>query len=240
MLTEEENIRMVKAKILHIVSESNKDRFVIIDGDRTIIPIDSTKHFFEYLHRNYTDLKSIFQKYGYSFEGFYHAANYYTQIHHELYLEACDISAKSVEIYPEFIAFIEDIKHSSEILLVTSGIYQNWVNIINNHSLDYMHVIGGSYLSHDQFIIDKNAKGIIARTLKEVQKLVFAFGDTLIDFDMLKESNYSYLVVNEKMNKDIIPFTNEIPHLSQVAFGDFFHPNLALTNLTDIAATIKL
>lgn len=239
MLTEKQNITIVQNRINQILNASSMKKFVVIDGDRTIIPTDSTKYFFEYLGRNYSDLKIIFQVHGYSFEGFYQAANYYSQIQYERYQNACIFSAKSVRIYPEFLAFIEDVRHVAEIILVTSGIYQNWVNIINNHSINFLHVVGGSYLPNDQFIIDKYAKGQIARTLKEAGKEVWAFGDTLIDFDMLRDAHYSFLVVNEKMNKDIIPLAHEIPHLNQVSFGDSLHPNLPTSNLPEVARTIN-
>ena len=148
------------------------------------------------------------------------------------------MSATSVVIYPEFLSFINSLNGKAELILVTSGITQSWKNVLKNHSLEFMHLIGGNYFPDDDFIIDKNAKGIIAETLTASQKEVFAFGDTMIDFEMLKKANHSFLVVNEKQNYDFREFFSEIPQLQQISFSNFRHSNLPLTNLVSIANKI--
>jgi len=238
MLSQTENIKKVKEKINGLLASSHKSIFVIIDGDRTLIPTDSTKHFFELLSLDYNDIKNIFKQYGYSFRAFHDVALYYSKIEKEKYNHACIETAKLVNIYPEFLSLIDIIKHKAEIILITSGINQSWQNVINGHSLEFIHVIGGNYFPFDTFIIDKQAKGIIASIIRSANKKLFAFGDTMIDFEMLKEADNSYLVVNEKQNKDFIPFANEIPHLKQVSFSGYFHSDIPLTNLKDIEKEI--
>lgn len=83
MLSQEENIKRVKAGIDSFVASSHKTIYVIIDGDRTLIPTDSTKFFFEHLNLDYNDIKNIFKKHGYSFDAFYNVALYYSQIEME-------------------------------------------------------------------------------------------------------------------------------------------------------------
>lgn len=56
---------------------------------------------------------------------------------------------------------------------------------------------------------------------------------------MLKKAHHAYLVVNEKMNKDIIPFTNEIPNLQQISFKESYHAHLPLTDLNIISVIIQ-
>lgn len=238
MLSQEENIKRVKAEIDKFLTFSHKTIYVIIDGDRTLIPNDSTKFFFEHLNLEYTDLKNIFKQHGYSFDAFYNVALYYSKIEKEKYNLACTQSANCVNIYPEFLSFIDTVKDKVQLILITSGISQSWQNIINNHSLDFMHLIGGNYFPTDNFIVDKQAKGIIANAIKNANKKVFAFGDTMIDFEMLKASDNSYLVVNEKQNSDFIPFANEISHLKQVSFSNYFHSDIPVTNLKEIAEQI--
>ena len=238
MLSQEENIKRVKTDIERFVACSHKPFYVVIDGDRTLIPNDSTKFFFEFLNLDYNDIKNIFKQHGYSFDAFYNVALYYSKIEKEKYKLACTASASRVNIYPEFLSFIDTIKDKVQIILITSGITQSWQNVINNHSLDFMHLIGGNYFPTDNFVIDKQAKGIIANAIKNANKKLFAFGDTMIDFEMLKEADNSYLVVNEKQNKDFIPFANEISQLKQVSFSNYFHPNIPTTNLKNIAEQI--
>lgn len=238
MLSQEENIKRVKANIERFVAASQKSFYVIIDGDRTLIPSDSTKIFFEYLNLEFNDIKNIFKQYGYTFDAFYNVALYYSKIEREKYNLACIQSASRVNIYPEFLSFIDTIRDKVQLILITSGISQSWQNVINNHSLDFMHLIGGNYFPADNFIIDKQAKGIIASAIKNANKEVFAFGDTMIDFEMLKAADNSYLVVNEKQNKDFIPFVNEISNLKQISFSNYFHSDIPATNLTEIAEQI--
>ncbi len=238
MLSKEENIKRVKADIERFVAGSHKPFYVIIDGDRTLIPTDSTKFFFDHLNLDYTDIKNIFKQHGYSFDAFYNVALYYSKIEMEKYNIACIESASRVSIYPEFLSFIDTIKDKVQLILITSGISQSWKNVINNHSLDFMHLIGGNYFPTDSFVIDKQAKGIIAQAIKNANKKVFAFGDTMIDFEMLKAADNSYLVVNEKQNSDFIPFANEISHLKQVSFSNYFHSSIPTTNLNEVAKQI--
>lgn len=238
MLDENKNIILIQENINNFIAQSNKDIFVIIDGDRTLIPVDSTKYFFEYLKIDFNSIKTIFQNYGYSFEAFYNVALFYSQIEREKYNEACIFSAKSVSLYPDFLTFIHSIKDIAEIIVVTSGIKQNWQKILDNHCLDFVYLIGGSYFPQDIFVVDKKAKGVIVDCLIKSYKKVFAFGDTLIDYDMLKKAHHAYLVVNEKMNKDIIPYGSEIPHLQQVSFLQNYHSILPLTSLNTISNLI--
>ena len=238
MLSQEENIKRVKADIDRFVACSHKPIYVIIDGDRTLIPTDSTKFFFEHLNLDYNDIKNIFKQYGYSFDAFYNVALYYSKIEMEKYNLACTTSASRVNIYPEFLSFIDTIKEKVQLILITSGISQSWKNVINNHSLDFMHQIGGNYFPTDNFVIDKQAKGIIAKAIKNANKKVFAFGDTMIDFEMLKAADSAYLVVNEKQNRDLIPFANEISHLKQVSFSNYFHSYIPITNLKEVTEQI--
>ena len=237
-MTREENIEKVKIDIERFVAFSHKPFYVIIDGDRTLIPTDSTNFFFEFLNLDYNDIKNIFKEHGYSFNAFYNVALYYSKIEKVKYNLGCIESASRVNIYPEFLSFIDAVKNKVEFILVTSGIKQSWQNVINNHSLDFMHLIGGNYLTTDNFVIDKQAKGIIVNAIKNANKKVFAFGDSMIDFEMLKAANNSYLVVNEKQNKDFIPFANEISHLKQVSFSNYFHSDIPTTNLKKIEEQI--
>lgn len=238
MLSEQENIERIKAKVNSLLANSCKEVFVIIDGDRTLIPTDSTKYFFQFLSLEYSDIKSIFKEHGYTFEAFHRVALFYSNIERERYNLACVESSKCVNIYPDFISFIDAIKDKVELILVTSGLSLSWHNIINNHSVGFINLIGGNYFPSDSFVVDKKAKGIIAREIKNANKVVFAFGDTMIDFEMLKEANNSYLVVNEKLNVDFVPFAKEIPHLKQVSFSNHIHQDIPTTDLKQIEQQI--
>lgn len=238
MLSEKENIHRVKKVINDLMATSEKSIYVIIDGDRTIIPTDSTKFFFEYLNLDFNHIKSIFKQHGYSYAAFYNVAKYYSKIEKKKYKLACAESAKYVEIYPEFLSFMDAVKSEAQLILVTSGIAENWKNIIHRYSLDYMHIIGGSYFPEDNFIVDMNAKGIITKALRNANKNIFAFGDSMIDYEMLNHANFSYLVVNERQNKDLIPLARKIAHLQQISFSSYLHPDIPVSYLKKVQKQI--
>ena len=217
---------------------SGNSAYVLLDGDRTLIPHDSTRVFLQSLNLDYADIKNIFMRQGYSFDAFYSAANYYSKIETEQYNRACAESAKHADIYPEFLSFIDAIKRHAVIIIVTSGISQIWRNVIKKHSLDFVHLIGGNRLSVDEFVVDKYAKGVVASAIKKGNGKIFAFGDSTVDFDMLQAADNAYLLVNEKQNKDFIPVANQIPHLEQISFSGYFHPGIPATNLGKITEAI--
>lgn len=238
MLTEEENIEKIKTRVKEIVGQSDKSIFLVIDGDRTLISKDSTKYFFQYLDLDFNDIKSIFKKYEYSFEAFYNVALFYSKIDTEEYKEACEFSAKSVVIYPEFISFIEGVRGDVEIILITSGLALSWQNVTRSHNLDSVHLMGGNYFPKDKYVVDQNVKGIVTDELRKFGKTTFAFGDSLVDFDMLKKADNAYLVVNEKFNKDILPKCKEISDLQQISFTDFRHEGVPFTSFENIRKSI--
>jgi soluble P-type ATPase len=238
MLTQQENIERVKLEVDSILAANDHSVYVIVDGDRTLIPTDSTKYFMKFLELDFKDIKSIFERYGYTFDAFYNVALYYSKIEIDKYQAACQYSASCVRIYPEFLSFINAVRDSVQFIVVTSGLKQSWKNVIDNHSLEFMHLIGGSHFATDRFVVDKEAKGIIVKTLRNANKKVFAFGDTLIDFEMMQEADSAYLVVNERQNKDFVPVASEISHLQQISFSDYFHSDIPITDLNKVEEQI--
>ena len=234
----QQNIKKVAARVGKIMACSDNSVYVLLDGDRTLIPNDSTRIFLRSLNIDYADIKNIFVRQGYSFDAFYNAATYYSEIETEQYNRACVESATHANIYPEFLSFIDIIKHHVDIIIVTCGISQIWRNVIKKHSLDFVHLIGGNHLLADEFVVDKHAKGVVASAIKKENGKIFAFGDSTVDFDMLKAADNAYLLVNEKQNNDFIPFANQISHLEQISFSGYFHPNIPSTNLEKIKEKI--
>lgn len=238
MLTQQDNISRVEAEIRGIMARQPESTFVLIDGDRTLIPNDSTRNFFAELDLDFNDIKRIFQQHGCAFEAFLNVALFYSNIERMRYEAACAECAKQVQIYPGFLAFIEAIRSRVHVIVVTAGIAQLWREVICNHSLDFVSVIGGNYFPTDRYVIDRQAKGIIVNTLKQSNKSVFAFGDTVVDFEMLQLADSPFMVVNERQNKDLVPVAHKIPGLSQISFSEHLHPNIPTSTLLQVAEEI--
>ena len=239
-MTSQQNIANLTAYMQKFLIQDEATTYMIIDGDRTLIPVDSTRNFFKLLELDFMALKNIFQEHDYSFEAFYKVATLYSKINYLTYINTCAKSAKSVSIYPEFLTFIYDLPQYVKCIVVTSGLREIWQRILQNHQLTNVSLIGGNYFPKDTFVIDPNAKKLIVSLLKNKGKNVFAFGDSLIDFEMLKEADRSFLVVNEKQNKDIIPFVSEIQQLQQISFTKFEHKHISRTILAIISQEISI
>ncbi len=125
-----------------------------------------------------------------------------------------------------------------ELVVITSGIKRSWELLLQKHSLHDVHLIAGTCLELDNYVVDKAGKGIVAQTLLSAGKEVFAFGDSLVDLDMLTEAHHPHLIVNEKQNRDIIPFISNITNLQQISFSAFEHSEIPTTSLTKVADKI--
>lgn len=238
MLTNQTNIKQIIARTQSILRGNGKKTYAIIDGDRTLIPTDSTRQFFRSLDLDFRDLKAIFKTHEYSFQDFLKAAEFYSVLERDRYEVGCIRSANAVNIYPDFLSFFDQVKHSVELLVITSGIKRSWELLLQKHSLHDVHLIAGTYLPADNYVVDKTGKGIVAQTLLLAGKEVFAFGDSLVDLDMLKWAHHPHLIVNERQNRDITPFISDIANLRQISFSDFEHSDIPTTNLTKVADKI--
>lgn len=238
MLTNRKNIERIISRTQSTLRGSDKKVYVIIDGDRTLIPTDSTQQFFHALDLDFRDLKAIFKTPEYSFQEFLKAAEFYSAIEPKQYEAGCISSANAVNLYPDFLKFFDQVKHNAELIVITAGIKRVWEILLQNHSLHDVHLIAGTYLPTDNYVIDKAGKGVATQTLSLAGKEVFAFGDSLVDLDMLQCAHHPHLIVNERQNKDIIPFTSNIANLQQISFSDFEHSEIPTTNLTKVADKI--
>lgn len=238
MLTNQTNIERITSRTQSILRDSSKKAYAIIDGDRTLIPTDSTRQFFRSLDLDFRDIKAIFETHEYSFQAFLKTAEFYSALEPDRYETGCISSANAVDIYPEFLNFFEQVKHNVELLVITTGIKRIWELLLQKHSLHDVHLIAGTYLPTDNYVVDKAGKGIVAQTLLLAGKEVFAFGDSLVDLDMLTESHHPHLIVNERQNRDIIPFASNITNLQQISFSDFEHSEIPTTSLTKVADKI--
>jgi hypothetical protein len=133
---------------------------------------------------------------------------------------------------------IDAVQDVAEIIVVTSGIRHNWINILKNHNIDSINLIGGSNFNFDEYVVDSAAKGIITEQIRASGRIVYAFGDTLIDLDMLIKADFPFLVVNEKMNKDILPFLTQINGIKQLSFKEGIHREISQTTVEKIIEQI--
>ncbi|HNF57920.1 MAG TPA: HAD hydrolase family protein [Leptospiraceae bacterium] len=233
-LTNLENVRLSLEKL-----DLKKNITIIFDCDRTITKEDTTIRFCDNAKVSFFEIKDIFKKYDYTFEGFYEVSKFYSNISKEIYEIACKQTAKDVVLYTPILDFIERNLNKVNIIFVTAGVKKIWDEVVNFHSLSNVSVIGGNNLNFDNYIIDKNAKGYVVDFLKNKNNFIISFGDSLVDYDMLTKSNFGILVVNEKRNKDVVASLEGIKNIFQISFDDFSHNTLQPISLFQLEERMK-
>lgn len=235
MLTKESNTKIINGVVQKLVNSTTKDKFVLIDGDRTLSPIDSTKPFLKYSGIDYLTLESCFETTHYSFDMFLNAARLYSKIPPEDYLKYCKQTAQEVELHTEFVDFIQQSHTSSQIVIITAGLRVLWEHILEKYAIrDRLFLIGGNHFHFDEYIIDQVSKGHVVDQLHACGKYTIAMGDSLVDYDMITKAHKGYLVVDHKYNRSVINHLAGHTSIAQISFTDFTHENMHQTTLSEI------
>lgn len=149
-----------------ILRQCDSDYITLVDGDKTLSRIDTSKHFMDYkTHLFDGNYYTGYQTWKHSKE----LANYRLK----------DFTPEEIE-YNEFV--LENTNECT--FIVTAGCAQIWDRIANHLGLSSF---GGSQMSAE-------TKLYIAKFLHAAGKKVFAFGDGMNDYFMLKEADEGYLI----------------------------------------------
>lgn len=226
---EEIKINNYKQALIHIkkiIEESNKKTFVLFDADYTLFPYDSGKIFCKSAKFDFIQIKEIFQSRGYSFPAFYKSATLHAQMDADTFNKASEETAKQIIIEKDFIDFIDEIKKNVEIVVITAGYKKIWEQVLHNHKLDGVHLIAGNNLRTDEYIIDNTVKGLIVEKIKENDRRVIAYGDSLVDYPMLNAADISYIIIYEKERKDLIEKMKNDSRIKQIPMREMTVPHL--------------
>jgi len=239
MISESENWNQLRKVSFEIIERSVSKVVVLIDGDRTLAPTDTTKIFFKNLAIDFQQLKEIFKEFGYSFEAFLNVSKFYTKIPPRQYATGCLETARQVKLSPEILKMISNINDRVEIVVITAGIRLLWHHILLEHGIrDKVTLIGGNHFHFESYLVDKIGKGEVVNFFKRQGYRVVALGDSLVDYDMLMQADAGYLVVNERLNKDIVPFLDGISHISQISFGEYLYSGLRAVSIQEVTDSI--
>ena len=97
MFTQESNTQTINKIVQQLVSSTQKEKYVLIDGDRTLSPVDATRSFLEHSSIDEAMLEACFELSHYSFEMFLNAAKLYSTVAPKDYLQYCNQAAQEVE-----------------------------------------------------------------------------------------------------------------------------------------------
>lgn len=194
-----------KLKEILAADERQLDGMLVFDADRTLAAEDGGKLFWNEFHALHTSkkddrLKEIFDG-GY----FYTAFRQVVLLHEECsddeeYEMLCQDVAAKITMYPAVKSLLERAvthPHVSAVV-VTCGLRRVWEIVLEKKGLSKKIKVIGSGRIIDGFIVTAAVKQAVVTHLKEQGMCVWAFGDSVVDIDMLVEADHGIVVVGQE------------------------------------------
>ena len=256
--SEEHNLRRAESKLDDIISHHNcqpaPDVALVMDGDRTLVALDTGVLFWKTLSNfksrdEDNPLKAVISSpMGYSYTAFRQAALLYEEAvdDHEFDV-ICEKVALTVTMHPEFVSLLRLASDHVLAVVVTCGLGNVWDKILAREGLsERVKVIGGGRIA-DGFVVTASVKATLVSRLRDVHHMyVSAFGDSTLDLGMLGEAHEAVVVVGEEhtrsttMEKDLLhAIENDGLRASQVLLPPNASPRLDATTLPLVQITDK-
>ncbi|PGH23795.1 hypothetical protein AJ80_02225 [Polytolypa hystricis UAMH7299] len=259
--TEQQNLYLAEKRLDEIIaaSEGKVETVLVMDGDRTLGPMDTGALFWETCSISRmsggdhpSSLNALFSSpLGYSYIAFRQAALLNEEIANDQDFNAlCEEVTSAVTIYPEFLSLLRKIDGQEHVgaVVITCGLRLIWEKVLSAANLSgKVKVIGGGRLV-DGFVVTPKVKEALVRRLKEVHgAYVFAFGDSPLDLPMLSEADQAIVVVGEEnmrsktMDKHLLNAINEGLQARQILLPNTASPRLDTAKLPPVElSSIKL
>ncbi|MHA1149207.1 MAG: haloacid dehalogenase-like hydrolase [Promethearchaeota archaeon] len=235
----EGNYKIVSEELENISSNFNKKCVILLDADRTLCEIDTSRILNELVNINFEEIKGGFVKHGYTYPGFKNMAEIYSRLSLSDYIKFSQETADQVELYPGVFEFLNESKEFADLCIVTSGVKRIWENILKRIGLEHVNLIGGTHSDLDNYIIGRDEKGQIAEFFSQNGQISVAFGDSDVDSLMLKAAKHAIVVVNHRNNADLLPHIKDHSSLYQISFKDYYHDGIKVSDFRKISNLIK-
>lgn len=224
-LDEESNWRLLDGLIRPLVDSVNGRPVVLVDGDRTLCPEDTSRVFLRQAGLDPSLIKQRFQAEGYCFNAFrYHAEVHLTLAPDTFARLAAAVGAESL-IYPGAAEFLRRAQDEAQVFVVSAGIPRIWRAILDREGLGDLPVIGG--IDHGQpYVFGRAEKGRICQQFLAAGSRVIAVGDSDVDAEMMRLAHHCVVVVNHHQNADLIPQLAGHPSVFQVVPQGRAHPDI--------------
>jgi len=217
------------------IDNSTVKKYLLFDADYTIVNFDTGKDYmYKSLNIDLVDVKSCFKKDGYCFSSFFKLAKLHSKIDDDIFVNTMYKEASKIEIETDFLNLLKTYSSEYNICIVTAGFRILWQEVLKKYNLENIKVFGGNNLNIDNYIIDNNLKGYIASYLRKNDNQVISFGDSLLDKDMLINSNKGFFVIREKERNDVISELRNHQHIKYLSIHSLDTKDLVKTNFTEI------
>lgn len=211
--TEEYNLSQAKVRLDEAVmaGQGQLESVLVMDADKTLAIEDTGTLFWDLVansrqskHKAST-LTALFDSpLAYSYIAFRQAVLLYKETATEQEFDVlCQEVASAMTMYPEFGCLLRLVAEQNHVgaIVVTSRLRRVWDKVLEREGLsEKVKVIGGGRIA-DGIVVTAAVKGALVTRLREAKMDVWAFGDSPLDLDMLRNANQAVVVVGEEQTR---------------------------------------
>ena len=195
-----------------VASQGQLETVLVIDADKTLAAEDTGSTFWKKISisRQLGDeddpLKTLFSSpLGYSYTAFRQATLLYEETTDDQEFGAlCENVASAVSTHPEFVSLLQRTAEHKHVcaVIVTCGLRCVWEKVLEKEGLSKtVKVIGGGRIA-DGFVVTAAVKAALVARLRDVYDVyVWAFGDSPLDLEMLRQADQAIVVVGEEQTR---------------------------------------
>ncbi|OJD37418.1 uracil phosphoribosyltransferase [Diplodia corticola] len=212
--TEKHNLSYAETRLDDMVAlQSGRVKtMLVVDADKTLAAEDTGELFWAKFRKTEqpksadSPLKSLFSSsLGYSYNAFRQATLLNEQATDDKEYEAlCQDVASEVTMYPEMVSLLQSVSQQEHVgvCLVSCGLRRVWDIVLEREGFsDTVRVIAGGRIA-DGLVVTPAVKAAMVVRLRNVHRMyVWAFGDSPLDLEMLKEADQAVVVVGDKSSR---------------------------------------
>ena len=236
--THGENVERVRQVVRPLAKGSAGRPVFLVDADRTLSPEDTSRVFLRRAGLDPMVIKRRFQRDGYCFDAFRFHAEVHVALGAELFDKLAPEVATDTELHDGAAAFLRSASEVGDVYIVSAGIPAIWREVLRQHSLERVQVIGGID-PRLPFVFGKAEKTIVVEEFRRASPTIVAVGDSEVDAGMLAGAQHAVVVVNHRANADLLPHLAGHPSLWQVAPIHPPHAGIDPIAYSDIAGLIE-
>lgn len=194
-----------------VAGQIELETVLVMDADRTLATIDTGSLFWDIISTSQpaesdSPLKTLFSStLGYSYRAFRQATLLYEEVaDDEEFDSICHEIASAVTMHPEFVALLKAVVEEIHVgaVIISCGLRRVWEKVLEREGLSKaVKVIGGGRIA-DGFVVTAGVKAaLVSRLQNRHQMFVWAFGESLLDLEMLSTADQAIVVVGDEKTR---------------------------------------
>ncbi|KAM0126309.1 hypothetical protein ACHAO1_010121 [Botrytis cinerea] len=184
---------------------------LVIEADQTLATIDTGSLFWDKISisqpaKSDSPLKTLFSStLGHSYRAFRQATLLFEEVaDDEEFDSICHEIASAVTMHPEFVALLKAVVEETHVgaVIISCGLRRVWEKVLEREGLSKaIKVIGGGRIA-DGFVVTAGVKAaLVSRLQNRHQMFVWAFGESLLDLEMLSTADQAIVVVGDEKTR---------------------------------------